>query len=82
MVPLLVDQVRDRRREADVQVTTDVRSAYAGRGVPTGHPQEVGLPFQQSLSLGLSEAVGPSRSFFHFLRLSDCPRVAASLNPR
>ena len=33
MVPLLVDQVRDRRSEADVQVTTDVRSAYAGRVV-------------------------------------------------
>ena len=31
MVPLLVDQVRDRRSEADVQVTTDVRSAYSGR---------------------------------------------------
>ena len=79
MLPLLVDQVRDNKRsEADVQVTTDVRSAYAGRGVPTGHPQEVGLPFQQSLSLGLSKSVGRSRSF---LRLSDCPRVAASLNP-
>ena len=31
MVPLLVDQVRDRRSEADVQVTTDVRSVYSGR---------------------------------------------------
>ena len=31
MVPLLVEQVRDRRSEADVQVTTDVRSAYPGR---------------------------------------------------
>ena len=79
MVPLLVEQVRDRRSEADVQVTTDVRSAYAGRRVPTGHPQEVGLPFQQSLSLGLSKSVGRYRCF---LRLSDCPRVAASLNPR
>ena len=28
---LLVEQVRDRRSEADVQVTTDVRSAYSGR---------------------------------------------------
>ena len=39
------DQVRDRRSEADVQVTTDVRSAYAGRtqsvrrtGCPAGTP--------------------------------------------
>ena len=31
MVPLLVEQVRDRRSEADVQVTTDVRSAHSGR---------------------------------------------------
>ena len=45
MVRLLVEQVRDRRNEADVQVTTDVRSAYAGRtqsvrrtGCPTGTP--------------------------------------------
>ena len=58
MVPLLVEQVRDRRSEADVQVTTDVRSAYSGRtqdgGVPPGHPHKVGLPFQQRLSRGLS----------------------------
>ena len=45
MVPPLVEQVRDRRSEADVQVTTDVRSAYAGRtqsvrrtGCPAGTP--------------------------------------------
>ena len=47
MVPLLVDQVRDRRSEADVQVTTDVRSAYSGRtqsvrrtGRPAGTPTQ------------------------------------------
>ena len=47
MVPLLVEQVRDRRSEADVQVTTDVRSAYVGRmqnvrrtGCPAGTPTQ------------------------------------------
>ena len=47
MVPLLVEQVRDRRSEADVQVTTDVRSAYSGRtqsvrrtGCPAGTPTQ------------------------------------------
>ena len=55
VVPLLVEQVRDRRSEADVQVRTDVRQCvlgtYAERtqdGVSRpGHPHKVGLPFQQ-----------------------------------
>ena len=68
-----------RLRRTYAVCTRDVRRAYAGRGVPTGHPQEVGLLFQQSLSLGLSKSVGRYRCF---LRLSDCPRVAASLNPQ
>ena len=45
--PSLVEQVRDRRSEADVQVTTDVRSAYSGRtqsvrrtGCPAGTPTQ------------------------------------------
>ena len=48
MVPLLVEQVRDRRNEADVQVTTDVRSAYAGRTQSvrrTGCPTHTRLVF-------------------------------------
>ena len=61
--------------------TRDLRRAYAGRGVPPGHPHKVGLPFQQRLSRGLSGVLGWSRSLLRFPRFSDCPRVAASLNP-
>ena len=97
MVPPLVDQVRDRRSEADVQDTTDVRSAYAGRGVPTGHPQEVGLPFQQvtglsdflKLSVVLVCSISSDSRIvresppvsIHTEMLSESPRVTASLNP-
>ena len=81
MVPLLVDQVRDRRSEADVQVTTDVRSAYAGRVSRRDIRKNLVFHFKNHfLSDFLKVSVDLEVSSIS--SVSDCPRVAASLNPR